>query len=202
MSFNLSNFYRNIFNDIFLHDSRLYLIDLITQKTIYKVCKFYLIKQILELNLNNEIIIEIGNKLQNTTNSNLLELIIEIIQQYIQPDPNIQSNPNILQSNINYFITISISMLVKYSTKINQTFKKTNCLKIFKKEYPNSDNKNLLIINFIASLFIKTGIIFIDEIIKQVIIDDKLKIDDETEENIYKLTKEIESICEQNDIFD
>jgi hypothetical protein len=197
MSFNLSNLYRNIFNDIFLHDSRLYLIDLITQKTIYKVCKFYLIKQILELNFNNEIIIEIGNKLQNATNSNLLELIIEIFQQYIQPNTNIQSN-----TNINYLITISISMLVNDSTKINQTFEKTNCLEIFKKEYPNSDNKNLLIINFIASLFIKTGIILIDEISKKVIIDDKLKIDDGTEENIYRLTKEIESICEQNDIFD
>ncbi len=54
----------------------------------------------------------------------------------------------------------------------------------------------------VATAVSKTGIILIDEISKQVIIDDKFKIDDETEENIYKLTKEIESICEQNDIFD
>jgi hypothetical protein len=75
-------------------------------------------------------------------------------------------------------------------------------LEIFKKEHPNSDNKNLLIINFIASLFANTFVILIDEISKQVLIDDKLKIDDGTKENIYKLTKEIESICEQNNIFD
>ena len=201
MSFNLSNVYRNIINDILLHDSRLHLIDLITKKKIYKVCKFYAVKTIMTLKLENDKILSISNNLLNANDSNLMEVIIEITKEIT--NEIFQSNSN----NFSMYFLIGFGVLSSYSTKINEVFKKTNYLQLFKTEYLNiksDDNKykKTLLINFLSSLFARTLVIYIDEIGEKILIDEKLKIDDNTEENVFRFTKEIESICEDNDIFD
>jgi hypothetical protein len=203
MSFNLSNLYRNILNDIFLHDTRLHLVDSITQKSIYKVCKYYFAKKIIELIPNNDTISSASDKIANATDENLMEVIIDIAKEIFKNDLNHLANIN----NFNTYYMMGLNYLSALSGKINGIFKKTELLNIFKSQYANSNHNDIpyiksLFVSFLSSLFAKSLVITLDELTNKIIIDDRLIIDDKTEEDVYKITKEISDIIEEDDIFD
>jgi hypothetical protein len=197
MSFNLSNLYRSIINDILLHDTRICLVDSISQKTIYKVLKYYFTKQILELKPNYEKIISASEKISNATDTNLMEVILNIAKDFSQNNMNSLTGIN----NFSIYYMFGISILSSMSEKINGVFKKTELLEVFKTQYSNSNHTNhshieSLLVSFLSSLFAKFATNIINYVCTKIIIDDK------TENNIRRITEEILEIIDDDDPFD